>query len=35
MADTISAIAMATSIVKKETMIQLTDMTPGPPVFKP
>jgi hypothetical protein len=27
MADTISAMAIATSMVKKETMIQLTDMT--------
>lgn len=34
-ADTISAMAMATSIVKKETMIQLTEITAGQQEFRP
>lgn len=35
MADTISAMLTATVIVKNETTIHPTDMTPGPPVTRP
>ena len=34
-AETISAIAMATNIVKNETHIHPTVITPGPPVLRP
>jgi hypothetical protein len=35
MAETISAMLMATNIVKKDTMIHPTVITPGPPVLRP
>jgi hypothetical protein len=34
-ADTISAMPRPTNMVKKDTTIQPTDMTPGPPVVRP
>jgi hypothetical protein len=34
-ADTISAMPSPTNIVKKDTTIHPTDMTPGPPVSRP
>jgi hypothetical protein len=35
MAETISAMLVAMQIVKNETTIQPTDITPGPPVTRP
>lgn len=35
MAETISAMLVAMQMVKNETTIQPTDMTPGPPVRRP